>query len=241
MAEEEEEIDSERCPICYELLGQIDPVKINVCGHNFHYRCLKKYYNSQGMPSSLPCPFCRTPFNIKDDLVDLMYELQKPELINQLEEQKLKLITKLDKKEIQSIQDLLVQLNQAASKLKEEGELSMMVLMSKIPLEFHKIIQEFFIKEGKEVLHYKKKVLEVVQYAIRTIEDYLIERKKREGMSDSEKLLGGGESYSKGGGGKSRKQKRTKRKLRKSRKSRKLRKLRKSRKIKRNKRKLIVK
>jgi len=229
MAEEDvvvDEIDSELCPICWRPLGQIDPVKISGCGHNFHYSCLNQLALNNPNSRMLTCPLCRRYFDINKDLE--MYELLKSELIPQLETQKLKLITKLDKKEIQSIQKSLKLLSEAEKHLKTSN----LLVMAVIPLEFHEIIYTFYDSEGKELPYLNEKLIVVIEYAKRTIEDYLIEREKREtereGMSDSEKSLGGGESYSKGGGGKSRKQKRSKGKSRKSRK------LRKSRKIKKN-------
>ena len=53
-------IDSELCPICHDkyIVGEYKRT-LNTCGHNFHKKCIDKWFVSN---PTLECPMCRTSY-----------------------------------------------------------------------------------------------------------------------------------------------------------------------------------
>lgn len=53
-------IDGESCPICHDtyIVGEYKRT-LNTCGHNFHKKCIDKWFVSN---PTLECPMCRTSY-----------------------------------------------------------------------------------------------------------------------------------------------------------------------------------
>jgi hypothetical protein len=53
-------INSESCPICHDIynVGEFKRT-LNTCGHNFHKKCIDKWFVSN---PTLECPMCRTSY-----------------------------------------------------------------------------------------------------------------------------------------------------------------------------------
>ena len=55
--------DVAECPICTEVI--VDS-KVLPCIHTFCLKCLEQFWNDKKPGDQVPCPFCRTPFNIPE-------------------------------------------------------------------------------------------------------------------------------------------------------------------------------
>ena len=55
--------DVTECPICTEVI--VDS-KVLPCIHTFCFKCLKEFWKDKKPGDQIPCPLCRTPFNIPE-------------------------------------------------------------------------------------------------------------------------------------------------------------------------------
>uniref|UniRef100_A0A1I8BVT8 RING-type domain-containing protein n=1 Tax=Meloidogyne hapla TaxID=6305 RepID=A0A1I8BVT8_MELHA len=70
------------CPICLGEFAQDEHISMNKCGHFFHYKCLKGWYEKGKSKNHKNCPLCQAKIEIVEhpDVIALNEKLGKADL-----------------------------------------------------------------------------------------------------------------------------------------------------------------